>query len=235
MTELRAAGYCRVSTEEQAAGFSLGEQERRLRERAAADGAKLVALYSDRISGARTDRPEYQRLLAAAAAGELDVVYVWKLDRLGRDAEELLRARRMLGAAGVRLVSTTEGEDESTLVFGVRALVAQEEREKISERTRIGKAAAARSGRPNGGPRRFGFDQRDGVLTPRSAEIAVVERILREAVAGRSQTEIAAGLNADGHRTARDKSWNQTQISQLLSDPIWVGVLRQQGGRAPRL
>jgi len=46
-----------------------------------------------------------------------------------------------------------------------------------------------------------------------------VERVMREAVAGRSQTEIAAGLNADGHRTARGKRWNQPQISQLIGDP----------------
>jgi site-specific DNA recombinase len=226
----RAAGYCRVSTEEQAAGFSLGEQERKLRERAKADGAELVACFTDKVSGARSDRANYQRLLAAAAAGELDVVYVWKLDRLGRDAEELLRARRMLGAAGVRLVSTTEGEDESTLVFGVRALVAQEEREKISERTRVGKAAAARAGRANGGPRRYGFDQVDGRLIPRPDEMAVVERVLREAVAGHSQTEIAFDLNADGHRTATGKRWNQTRISQMLANPIWGGVLRNAQG-----
>jgi hypothetical protein len=61
----------------------------------------------------------------------------------------------------------------------------------------------------------------------------VVERILREACAGRSQTEIAAGLNADGYRTARGKPWNQPRISQLLADPIWVGVLRNKEGDHP--
>ena len=52
-------------------------------------------------------------MLAAAAAGELDVVYVWKLDRLGRSVSERLRAWDALMAAGVRLVSTTEGAQEA--------------------------------------------------------------------------------------------------------------------------
>ena len=156
---MKAAGYIRVSTEEQAKqGLSMPEQQRLIRERAGED----VRLFVDEaISGKReADRPQYQAMLAAAAAGELEVVYAWKLDRLGRDAEELLRARRMLGAAGVRLVSLTEGEDESTLVYGVRALVAQEEREKISERTAMGMAASAAAGRVNGGPGATGSSRR---------------------------------------------------------------------------
>jgi site-specific DNA recombinase len=229
----RAAAYLRVSTEEQTRGYSLSEQERLGVERAAADGHELAAeyIYTDAgLSGARTDRPAYQRLLADAAAGAFSVLYIWKLDRLGRDAEELLRARRMLDAAGVRIISLTEGESESTLVYGVRALVAQEEREKISERTKAGKAAAARAGRPNGGPRRFGFDQRDGQLIPRPDEIAVTERMLREAVTGKAQAAIATDLNADGYRTAQGNRWSQQRVGQVLRDPIWIGRLKNAQG-----
>jgi Resolvase, N terminal domain len=96
----RAAGYIRVSTEEQAKhGLSLDEQQRLIREAAGDD----VRMFVDAgLSGKReVERPAYQAMLAAAAAGELEAVYVWKLDRLGRDAEELLRARRMLGAQPV--------------------------------------------------------------------------------------------------------------------------------------
>src|SRR4051794_12937816 len=97
----RSAGYVRVSTEEQAReGVSLEAQRQAIEERA--PGALL---FADVLSGARTDRPGYQSMLAAAAAGEFDTLYVWKFDRLGRDAEELLRARRMLEAADVSIVS----------------------------------------------------------------------------------------------------------------------------------
>jgi site-specific DNA recombinase len=229
-----AAAYLRVSTEEQTRGFSLGEQERLAVERAARDGHELPPerLYTDAgLSGKREqNRPAYQRLLADAAAGAFEVLYVWKLDRLGRDAEELLRARRMLDAAGVRIISLTEGEAESTLVYGVRALVAQEEREKISERVKSGKLAAARAGRANGGPRRFGFSQQDGQLIPRPDEVGVVERMLREAATGKAQSAIAADLNADGLRTAQGNRWSQQRVGQVLRDPIWVGRLRNAAG-----
>lgn len=227
-----AAAYVRVSTEEQAReGFSLPAQLRAARERAIQDGARIDHEFVDEgLSGSRSDRPEYQKMLALAAEGRFQILYVWTFDRLNRDAEEALRARRMLEAAGVRLVSVTEGTSDSTLIYGVRALIAQEERERIAQRTRAGKAAAARRGRPNGGPRRYGFTQTSGVLVPKPDEIRIVERIFREYVAGSTQTQIARDLNFDGHRTAQGKPWNQSRLSHLLRDAIWVGKIRNQAG-----
>lgn len=240
MTEHRAAGYCRVSTEEQAEhGFSLGEQERNLREDAEHRGDTWTRTYVDAGLSGRTKekRPRLNEMLAAADAGEFDVLVIPTLDRLARNARDAHDILARLESAGVAVRSLRGEVDTSTatgkLMTGFMASLAEFESNVIGERTRSGKAAAARAGRPNGGPRRFGFDQRDGELIPRPAEVAVVERVLREAVAGRSQTEIAAGLNADGHRTARGKPWNQPQISQLLADPIWVGVLRNKEGDHP--
>jgi site-specific DNA recombinase len=162
------------------------------------------------------------------------VLVIPALDRLARNAKDAHEIFARLERAGVAIRSLRGEVDTTTptgkLMTGVMASLAEFESNVIGERTRSGKAAAARAGRPNGGPRRFGFDQRDGVLIPRPSEIAVVERILREVIAGRSQTEIAVGLNADGHKTARGKRWNQPQISQLLADPIWVGDLRNREG-----
>jgi site-specific DNA recombinase len=234
LQQVAAAAYVRVSSAEQAAeGYSLDEQQRLTLERAAAEGAELRPehLYVDAgISGSRADRPDYQRMLAAAAAGEFTRLFVWRYDRLGRDAEELLRARRMLEAAGVRLASITEGESESTLMYGVRAVVAQEERERIGERTRMGKAAAARLGRPNGGPRRFGFDTSEGQLVPRPDEIAVVEKMMKLALSGMSQTAIALELNRRGHRTAKGHRWSQPRVGQMLRSEIWLGRLQNAEG-----
>ncbi|MGH9322911.1 MAG: recombinase family protein, partial [Vicinamibacteria bacterium] len=116
-----AAIYTRVSTDEQRReGHSLDAQKRLCREQADSEDYDVPDefVYPEARSGAKSDRPEYQRLLADAASGKFQAVYVWKFDRLGRDAEELLRARRMLEAADVRLVSVTEGEEDSNLVYG---------------------------------------------------------------------------------------------------------------------
>jgi site-specific DNA recombinase len=237
MSEQRAAGYCRVSTEEQAEhGFSLGEQERMLREDAEHRGEDWTRAYVDAgLSGrSKEKRPELNAMLAAAERGDFDVLVIPALDRLARNARDAHEIFARLERANVAIRSLRGEVDTASatgrLMTGVMASLAEFESNVIGERTRSGKAAAARAGRPNGGPRRFGFDQRDGQLIPRPAELAVVERVMREAVAGRSQTEIAKALNADGQRTARGKRWNQPQISQLLADPIWIGVLRNKEG-----
>jgi Recombinase/Recombinase zinc beta ribbon domain/Resolvase, N terminal domain len=167
--------------------------------------------------------------------GEVEAIYADAQDRLSRGRlAEWVNFKALCDDNGTRIVINgreLRADDEADeMLAAFEAMRARRESAEKSHRVRSGKAAAARAGRPNGGPRRFGFDQRDGQLFPRPDEIAVVERILREAVAGRSQSEIAAGLNADGHKTARGKAWNQSQVSQLVGDPIWIGVLRNKEG-----
>jgi site-specific DNA recombinase len=234
MSERIVVAYERVSTEQQ----DISRQAVQ-RERAASDypEAELVVIPDDGVSAYKVpifDRPGGRKLCDLIGSGTVAAVYVDAQDRLSRGDElEWVTFRALCQANGTRLmIDGRELRDDfgGRLEGLLKALLANQESEEKSHRVRSGKARAARQGRPNGGPRRFGFDQCDGQLIPRPAEIAVVERILREAVAGRSQTEIAAGLNADGLQTARGKRWNQPQISQLLGDPIWVGVLRNKEG-----
>ncbi|MEN3342700.1 MAG: hypothetical protein V7644_2104 [Actinomycetota bacterium] len=234
---LRTAGYCRVSTAEQAEhGFSLGEQERLLREDADLRGETWTSTYVDAgLSGRkRENRPELNAMLAAAGAGKFDVLVIPSLDRLGRNARDVLEILTRVEIAGVAVRSLRGDLDTTTatgkLMTGVMASLAEFESNVIGERTRMGKRAAARKGRPNGGPRPFGFDRKDGTLIPRPTEIAVVQRVVREYVGGATQTQIAVGLNRDGLKTARGKAWNQPQVSQLIRDPVWVGFLRSKDG-----
>jgi site-specific DNA recombinase len=228
-SETRAAGYVRVSTAGQAEqGLSMEGQEDIITKAAGED----VRWFVDVESGGKDDREQYQAMLAAAAVRELDVVYVWKLDRLGRSVSERLRAWDALMAAGVRLVSTTEGAQEAKLVYTILGAVAEEERRLIAERTAMGMAVSASKGIPNGGPRRFGFDKGDksGKLTPRPAEVAVVQSMFEMARAGKTQMAIARDLNAVGHRTAQGHAWSQPKVGQMLRNPIWIGKLVNQAG-----
>jgi len=240
----RAAVYARVSTDEQAReGYSLAGQQRLCLERAAADGHIVdeAHVYIDPgMSGTRADRPEYVRMLAVAANGAFQAVYVWKLDRLGRDAEELLRVRRMLGGAGVRLISITEGTDESTLVYGVRALVAQEERDKISERTRAGLREVAAEGRSPTGQPPLGYRLIPGVRRGRGWEVKprweidpphdeTVRRIHALKLAGVGVNRIATTLNEEGYRTRRGARFGPRVILDVLGHPAYVGLVRHGG------
>ncbi|ACL63380.1 Resolvase domain protein [Anaeromyxobacter dehalogenans 2CP-1] len=151
----RIATYHRVSTLDQNA--SLAREE--LRGAAARLGGEVVLDMEETGSGARNDRPGLQRLMEAARRGKLDAVVVWKLDRFGRSALDVLANIRDLDAAGVRFIAITQGIDirpggdaMSRLILGVLASVAEFERDLIRERTKLGiqkaRAAGKRIGRP---------------------------------------------------------------------------------------
>src|SRR5712691_1871160 len=82
----RAALYCRVSTDEQAAdGYSLGNQEKTLRDAAERDGLQVAAVYCEDDSGRDDDRPEFQRMYLDAKAGAFDAVLVYMWSRWFRN------------------------------------------------------------------------------------------------------------------------------------------------------
>jgi DNA invertase Pin-like site-specific DNA recombinase len=144
-------GYMRVSKAD-------GSQTTDLqRDALLAAGVKPKALYEDKASGKRDDRPHLAACLKALRDG--DTLLVWKLDRLGRDLRHLVDIVHDLTERGVGLkVLTGQGAARDTttasgkLVFGIFAALAEFERELISERTKAGLAAARARGRKGGRP-----------------------------------------------------------------------------------
>ena len=143
-------GYARVSTAKQAAqGLSLESQEAKLRE----DGCERVFVERG-VSGTTTSRPELDRMMDALRPG--DTVVVWKLDRLGRDHIHLQETVESLSARGIGVQSLTEpifsGDKGVTrLMVAILSTLASIEREKISERTKMGLEEARRQGKKLGG------------------------------------------------------------------------------------
>ena len=164
-------GYARVSTEDQ----RLDAQTDAL----AAAGAERV--FAERISGARRARPELDRMLDQLRPG--DVVVVTKYDRLARSLKDLLEIVEAVGARGAGFRSLAEDIDTTTpagrLVFHVFASIAQFERERISERTREGLAAARARGRVGGRPPALTPAQKAEVRRMRDAEGRTVAEIAR--------------------------------------------------------
>ncbi|WP_077490870.1 recombinase family protein [Sinomonas mesophila] len=120
-------------------------------------GVDREAVYEDRASGKRDDRPELAACLKALRHG--DTLVVWKLDRLGRDLRHLVNIVHDLTERGIGLkVLTGQGAaiDTTTasgkLVFGIFAALAEFERELIRERTIAGLASARARGRTGGRP-----------------------------------------------------------------------------------
>jgi DNA invertase Pin-like site-specific DNA recombinase len=149
----RAVVYLRVSTADQAVENQLPSLELI----AEARGFKLVKLF-DELESTRKARPVFDRMMLAARRGEFDVLLVWALDRFGRDTIGNLLAVRELDRLGVRIVSAQDSWLDTTgpareLLVAVMSWVAQQERDRRSERTRAGLARAraqgARIGRPH--------------------------------------------------------------------------------------
>lgn len=160
-TSRRAALYHRVSTLDQNPTLARAE----LRASAMRLGFRVVLDVEETGSGAQNDRPGFRRVLEAARLGKVDALLVYKLDRAGRSALDLLaNIRELVEVHGVRFVVTSQGLDLkpggdaiSRLLMTVLAAVAEFERDLIRDRTRLGLAAARRRGvrlgrRPAPGP-----------------------------------------------------------------------------------
>lgn len=135
-------GYARVSTLDQNPAL----QEDALK------GAGCQKIYTDKISGTTSVRPELEKLKDQLRAG--DVLVVWRLDRLGRSLKDLIGWMTWLEGEGVALKSLQESIDTSTstgkLVFHIFGALAEFERNLISERTRAGLDAARARGKKGG-------------------------------------------------------------------------------------
>jgi site-specific DNA recombinase len=129
-----------------------------------------------------------ERLLGDLDQGVISGIVVWKLDRLARRLEDLLRVSRILDERGAALVSVTESLDTSTASgrFMLRTMVglAEMESANISLRTAAQRAEAARKGRPNvGGARPFGYAADKVTVIPEEPEAASRDqppRVLRQ-------------------------------------------------------
>ncbi|MEL7425664.1 MAG: recombinase family protein [Bacteroidota bacterium] len=137
-------GYARVSTKEQNLSMQLDALQK--------EGCGRV--FEEKMSGAKADRPELQRLLDQLREG--DVIVIWKLDRLGRSLRDLVNLVNEIQAKGAGLKSLHDSIDTSTphgkLTFHLFAALAEFERDIISERTKAGLAAARARGRKGGRP-----------------------------------------------------------------------------------
>jgi len=135
-------GYIRVSRDKQTTAL----QEDAMRKE------QCERVFTDKMSGKRFDRPEFQKMLDIAR--QEDVIVVWRLDRLGRSLKELIETVMGLSKRGIELRSLKENIDTTTptgkLMFHIIAALAEFERDIISERTIAGLEAARARGRKGG-------------------------------------------------------------------------------------
>ncbi len=164
-------GYARVSTNDQ----NLDLQQDALKQ------AGCEKIFTDKISGTRTDRPQLKEALNFVREG--DCLVVWRLDRLGRSLKHLIEVVEGLEDRSVGFASLQEGFDTTTsggkLIFQIFGALAEFERNLIRERTYAGLAAARARGRVGGRKEKLTHDQVSTMKAMYESKAHTVKEICR--------------------------------------------------------
>lgn len=250
MKKLRCAIYTRKSTDEglEQSFNSLDAQ----REACSAyilsqtgEGWSAVKDHYDDggFSGGSMDRPAIKQLLADVEAGRVDVVVVYKVDRLTRSLADFARIVEILDKAGASFVSVTQAFNTTTsmgrLTLNVLLSFAQFEREVTGERIRDKIAQSKARGMWMGGHPPLGYDVRDRALHINEAEAKIVRLVFERYLESRSVYALRDSLNNDG---VRSKAWTSRSgkhhgglpfthgaLYHLLANRIYVGDIVHRG------
>ena len=223
VSEKKVAGlYIRVSTEDQAReGFSLPEQEKRLRAMCEYKGYEIYKLYKDAGISAKTGnyRPAFEELLQDIREKKCNTIVVLKLDRLTRSVFDLEGIMRFLEENNAYLdcaneeINTTNSSGK--LVARMLTSVSQNEIERTSERTKFGLVGAIKEGHPLGYKR----DGKKLVIDPLTKDI--VKRIYDLYFEGKSYSNIATIFNQE--EVLGKTNWRDTGILRIISNEIYKG------------
>lgn len=200
MTAEKTAIYVRVSTDAQREeGYSVEAQKEMAEAYVKSKGIKNFEFYVDGgFSGSNIERPALKQLIEDVKLGKINMVVVYKLDRLSRSQKDTLYLiEDVFNPHNVDFVSMNESMDTSTplgrLMLGILSAFAQLERENIKERTRMGMKERVKSGLwPGGGRIPFGYDydKKTGVLVP-NKDAQLVKKAYRLYSEGYSTAKIA--------------------------------------------
>jgi len=189
------------------------------------------------VSGGTLDRPALQRLLADVEAGLIDVIVVYKIDRLSRSLMDFARLVEIFDRNQVTFVSVTQSFNTTTsmgrLTLNILLSFAQFEREVIGERIRDKFAASRKRGMWMGGYVPLGYDVRDRKLIINEGEAATVRMIFKRFVAIGSATKLAKALVAEGVRTKSGRLVDKGYIYRLLNSRVYLGEATHKDASYP--
>ncbi len=226
--EKKIAGlYIRVSTEDQAReGFSLPEQEKRLRAMCEYKGYEIYKLYKDAGISAKTGntRPAFEELLQDIRDKKCNTIVVLKLDRLTRSVFDLEGIMNFLEENNAYLdcaneeINTTNSSGK--MVARLLTTVSQNEIERTSERTKFGLSGAIKEGHiPARAP--LGYKHIDKKLVPDPLTKDIVIRIYNLYFEGKSYYNIATIFNEE--QVLGKTNWKDTGILRIISNEVYKG------------
>jgi len=251
---VRCAIYTRVSTDQgleqdfNSLDAQYDASQAYIKSQAHAGWTLIRNKYDDGgFSGGNTDRPALQRLLADVSAGKIDVIIVYKVDRLTRSLADFAKLVELFDQHSVSFVSVTQQFNTTTsmgrLTLNVLLSFAQFEREVTSERIRDKIAASKRKGLWVGGNLPLGYDLKDRKLTIIQKEAELVRDIFQIYLKLGSITRLSAELRRKGVLTKRRTYKNgrtvggtpflRGSLSYLLRNRFYIGEVVYKGEILP--
>ena len=242
--KLRCAVYTRKSTEE---GLdkefnSLHAQREACEAYIASQRSEGWALVRDPyddggFSGGTLERPALKRLLADIEEGLVDVVVVYKIDRLSRSLMDFSKLVEVFDRSGVTFVSVTQSFNTTTsmgrLTLNILLSFAQFEREVIAERVRDKIRASRQKGMWMGGNVPFGYVVENRRLVVHEPDAATVRGIFERFVRIGSATVLARELRAEGSLTGRGKPFTKGALYNVLNNRTYLGLAVHKGTAYP--
>ena len=234
MNHKNCAIYTRVSTDNQAEKeFSSCEaQEQKIRSFIASQADwQVFKIYNDAgFSGAILQRPALQELLADLKKEKIDVVLVYKIDRLTRSPKDFYQLIEFFEQAKIDFISITERFDTSTpagrLLRNIMLTFSQFERELTSERTRDKMLERARKGLCNGGFTPYGYSRQDKKLVVNPKEAEEIKSIFETYIETGSLAETYKALKKQEVKSKFGKNFSKTIIAYLLRNPVYIGKIK---------
>lgn len=229
---MKVALYPRVSGHEQEDNYSIPEQIERMKKYCEAKDWMVYKIYTDSVqTGADMNRPGLQAMIKDCEAGKVDMVLVYKLDRLSRSQKDTMYLiEDVFEKNNVGFTSMTENFDTSTphgkFIIGILAVFAQLERSKIQERTTIGKKARAAEGKWHGSkwvP--IGYNYEEGLLQVNEYEKMQVLEIADLFLQRTPVRTIASIMTEKGHKHKYGE-WEAKTIKRVLSNPVNLGLIK---------
>ncbi|WFR64167.1 recombinase family protein [Paenibacillus amylolyticus] len=227
---MRVFGYLRVSTDEQAEkGHSLNEQQERMSAYCRAMGwDDPIFFIEDGYSAKNLNRPKLTEMLQAVKEGsEPGIILTTKLDRLSRKLVDILNLNEYFNKQGFNYVSATEGFDTSTpagrLVLQMLGMVAEFERERISERVRDNMTSLVRNTKKVVSRPCFGYDVIDKEMVVNLEESLIIKEMAAWMIEGKGAREVAKRLNARGVKTKDGNEWHEKVIRNLMQRETLIG------------
>jgi site-specific DNA recombinase len=240
-----AAIYARVSTEDQARGYSLPSQIEACQKLAEHEGYCVPEIYvfSDDVTGDQLDRPGLRQLRALVQTKAIAAAIIYDVDRLSRKMVHQLLFEEECERAGVALLVVTdpiEAGPEGALRRHIKGAFAEWEKAKILERTRRGMVRRIQAGHPGGGVVPLGYryhaEPHGGRWEMDEDEAALVKRIFALCLSGLSTRKIATQLTAarvptPSQRHAEGRTdhkpplgvWSHPTVRRILTNPAYMG------------